>query len=294
MYDHVPTTTAALYLSDTPSRLTTEEKDDLKFVNFKRSYNRNKSSSNGFLIDALADIKTVIDEDGNDAQSFKGPNVIELISMNVILNERAGIGKGQAPAPAFRPQPKRSPEPRGNQKLLSNVIQVLDLHFLHCNGIRFSGDDIEAAVFADRFNFDKAYLYAIIRGSVAEKLESLGLDDDYGPHLCRLGCASLKGTGDQQHQRWLKKTPARFMNQLSDKTLKSNVDRQEWADLLAAAGLLNRLDIELKNNTLAMACSLIGRFVSDKASEYSRRLRCASDAIGKPVLPKPLKSKSDA
>ncbi|WP_346891527.1 hypothetical protein [uncultured Roseibium sp.] len=275
-------------------RLTAEEKKALKFHDFDRARGRFEGCKTEVILEFLADMKSRIDEGGENAQEFDGMVVKDFIAANIVLNERVGIRHDPAPAPAFRPQPNRSWQPRKNEQELSNVVQVIDLHFLWRHGLRFSDDTLEAIVFGDTFDFDAACLFTITRGTILEKLEALGLDDDYGPHFSRLGNAVLRPPRDRDHQNWLKKARDRVLNKLSSRPVPGSADRREWADIVAADGLLERLEHASDGRPLMAITALMGRHVSERPKELERKLGCALNAMRSPTRSKQGKNNAAA
>ncbi len=275
-------------------RLTAEEKAALKFHDFSKALARVKSYKTGDILEFLAGLKTRIDEGGNHAQDFAGQVIKEFIAANVALNERVGCKKDPAPAPAFRPQPRRSNLPNGNSSELSNVAQVIDLHFIWVFGLRFEGDVQEAAIFGESFEFEKVYRYVATRGSILAKLEALGLDSVDSVHFSRLGCVVLSQTNDREHQLWVKRARERYLNKLNSRLVPASVDRRDWADLVAADGLLERLSLASEGQALKAVTALMGRYVSDRPREHERKLERAKVAMKSPARATQSKSKEAA
>ncbi|MEM9635589.1 MAG: hypothetical protein AAGA50_29975 [Pseudomonadota bacterium] len=283
MEDHSLVTRDELPGSETRERLTAEEKRALKFPDFSKAFLRVQSYNTEDIFEFLAGLKTRINDGGRHAHVFAGQVIKEFIAANVVLNERVGLKRDPGPAPAFRPQPRRNNQPKENMLVLSNVAQVIDLHFMWVLGLRFEGDVQEAAIFGETFEFDEAYRHVNTRGNIPVKLEALGLNNSYDFHFSRIGSVVLSLPDDRDHQLWVKRARERYLNKLNSRPVPASVDRREWADLVTADGLLERLGLKTDGRALMAVTALLGRYMSDRPREYERKLKCAQAAVNLPA-----------
>lgn len=250
-----------------------------KFDDVSAAVRRLSRLDTASICEQLDGLKATIDAEPN-AEAFQGLVRKELIASHLVLNARVGCEADPAPAPAFRPQPNRTRLPDGNAAALSNIIRLIDMHYCWSMGHRPRQTGKIATAFGDQFSFEEAYEFAQSNGKVAAKLELIGLDETRGPGYCRIGNASLKTDVEREAQRGFFSSRNRFLVDLRNKSLKASVNVEEWADMLAAAGLLKKLDLDVSGHNLKLVLCLVGRVSGDASYRVMQKYRSACRKLG--------------
>ncbi|GGB49112.1 hypothetical protein GCM10011316_21560 [Roseibium aquae] len=248
------------------------------FDDVEKTKARMERYSSSDLLDSLSDFKDLIDS-SSDAEAFTKTTRKSFIAANIVLNERVRAANDPAPAPAFRPQPKRNKAPKGHAADLSNIVRVIDMHFCWMIGHRPAGRHV-VAIFGQCFDFDEAYRFVTARGRNEKKLGHLGLVDTLGAGYCRLGNASFKTEGDRSIWRYVIRKREQYRSDLINTQLKASVNREEWANLLASGYLLTRHDIAITGQKLMTIMHLLGQTNGDRPTRYMQKYGAACRALG--------------
>lgn len=250
-----------------------------KFDDVSAAVRRVSRLSTAAICEQLEEVRETIDAEPN-AAAFQGLVRKEFIASHLVLNARVGCEVDPASAPVFRPQPRRTMLPDGNAAELSNIIRLIDMHFCWSMDHRPRHAAQIATGFGDLFDFDDAYEFAQSKGKVAAKLKLIGLDETRGPGYCRIGNASLKTDEEREAQRGFLLSRNRLQVDLRNKPLKASVNVEEWADLLAAAGLLEKLELEVSGHNLKLVLCLVGRVTGDAHYRVMQKYRSARRKLG--------------
>ncbi|ASP34089.1 hypothetical protein [Labrenzia sp. VG12] len=250
-----------------------------KFDDVSATVRRLKRIDTALICEQLEGFKETIDAEAN-AAAFQGMVRKEFIASHLVLNARVGCKVDPAPAPAFRPQPNRTRFPAGNAAALSNIIRLIDMHYCWSMGHKPRQTGKIATAFGEQFDFEEAYEFSQSKGKIAAKLELIGLDETPGPGYCRIGNASLKTDAEREAHRCFLKSRDRFLIDLRNKSLKASVNEDEWADMLAAAGLLKKFDLDASGQNLKLVLCLVGRVSDDAPYRVMQKYTSACRTLG--------------
>jgi hypothetical protein len=268
MTDYALTHFNQLSGNDPTQAAITQVPDQPKFDDVSSRLEELRAFETADILEMMEGIKTAIDM-SKHAEAFKGKTRETYIACNLALNER--MGKSRCPAPAFRPQPKRTNFPIGSEAALSNIARIIDMHFCAMMGHTSVTHELSKEIFGEPFDFDKALEFSSTPGKVPAKLKILDLDDEETIALCRLGNMSLKTVDDRSAQKAFFDRRKSYLVRLKNRSIRGNPNHEAQADLLAVGSMLKALDYEVTGKNLMLGCRLIGRYFGSRPSGYKNR-----------------------
>lgn len=249
-------------------RLSDDQIRDLRFVITHSVVDQFDELETTVLISKLEIIVNRIAKDVDEQY----PECRELYcAIQLQLNKRFAKKAKGVPSPAFRSRLKYGRKPKGAAELLSNDTQIIDMHFMHCNGLRTaSGAHASQAYSGDVFDFDSAYRFALTCGSQNLKLKLLGLSNNPEVQFSLVWLKDKQQRDAVERVKEFERISRGKLEMLGLSNSKVSNNEGSWAAVLTAERLCKWFKWEPTPKNLLLAlqlCSGIPAYRTDKLKQ---------------------------
>lgn len=224
----------------------------------------------------ISKLETIIDQAGKNVDKQYPEHRISYCAIQLQLNKRFAVKEVGVPSPAFRPRFKYGRKPKGALELLSNDTQIIDMHFMHCNGLRTaSGVHASQAYSGDVFDFDSAYRFALTCGSQNLKLKLLGLSNNPEVQFSLVWLKDKQQRDAVERVKEFERVSRGKLEMLGLSNSRVSKNEGVWAAVLTAERLCNWFKWKPTPKNLLLALQLCSGMPACRADKLKQKLSSA-------------------